>query len=205
MGYSPGVRVQVDVKAETMARARLLGHIARDIVAAAGVPSYALDDIVRGLQEQVLSAVRVIFADAKSNSIGFLAVEVDWDQYKINLQDNTKAFTSEVNPDSPPVVQLSQQLTNAAAYIHEVITQLRPAWSETYYIPRSGKLEEMRRLLGTVQATPEELAKLSAAEAGARRRLGTPSQFVGMRIVDGNFSELGVTFAVLAEETERKP
>ena len=41
-----------------MARARVLGHIARDIVAAAGVPSYALDDIVRGLQEQVLSAVK---------------------------------------------------------------------------------------------------------------------------------------------------
>jgi hypothetical protein len=205
MSYSPGVRVSVDVKAETMARARVLGHIARDIVAAAGVTSYVLDNIVRGFQEQVLSIVQLIFADDQSNSIGFLAVEVDWDQYKVNLQDNTKAFTFEVNTDKPPVVQLSQQLTNAAAYIREVVGQLRPARINTYYTSRPGKLEEMDRLLGTIRLTPEQAAEKSAAEASARLRLGVPSQFAGMHIVDGNFPELGVTFAVLAEGTGHKP
>jgi hypothetical protein len=77
-GDNKGVRVNVRADVATLVRANVIGHIARELIAAAGSDSQHLDYVLKGFQKQIIQEVEVIFEGTTASSdIGYISVKVD--------------------------------------------------------------------------------------------------------------------------------
>jgi hypothetical protein len=190
-----GVRINAKADVVTLVRANVIGHIAREFLAAAGARPAELNRALRGFQKQILQQVEMVFEDTSSNDIGYLSIQVDWNKYKVNLTDNSKRVSFDLDPARPVTTQLSSLLENVASYLSQMVTQMHVTEMRCAYTARPGHQEEMYRELNIHKFSEGGLAKLRAARAKSRDMISgsSPEATSGLYIVDEDFSELGIS------------
>ncbi|MFG3711930.1 hypothetical protein ACIBTZ_19455 [Micromonospora sp. NPDC049460] len=179
----PRIKVNVSAKVAALTRANVIGHVSREVAAAAGVPAAALKTIFEGFRDGLLRRVKIAQYTRSGELVGYLCIEVDWEKYAINLIQGATSSVFRLDPSAPVTGQMAPLLELAAEFVAAKTSENKVEEVVCHYNALPDKLEELRRRFGTVPLTDVDRKRMS--EAALDRELV---------VSDQNLSEATVTY-----------
>ncbi|MER7332923.1 MULTISPECIES: hypothetical protein [unclassified Micromonospora] len=149
MTDGPKIKVNVSPKVAALARANVIGHISREVAAAADVPDHALATIYEGFRDGLMERVQIAQYTAAGERVGYLMIEVDWKQYAVNLTQGSHKSVFRLDPDSPVTGQVAPLLEIAAEFVAAKTKENGVKEVVTHFTAVSERKEEFRRRFHT--------------------------------------------------------
>ncbi|HEX6469100.1 MAG TPA: hypothetical protein VF069_08385 [Streptosporangiaceae bacterium] len=166
-----------------LTRANIIGHITREIAAVFKPSDETLETVLRGFRGGYLEQLELMLNNSAGESVGYVAIEVDWATYSVALREGTKKNSYRLDPTKPVTGQVAPALAKAIAYMSAVAAEIGVVSCDAVYTYRAGRQEEGRKALGTVPLNEKKNSEL--------RKLRSEVQMV---VSDKETSEITVSF-----------
>jgi transposase-like protein len=177
-----GVRVQLGTDLAVLTRANVVGHVARDIAGAAGVPESTQKSILEGMRSQLLGRVQIVLYDHREQIVGYVAIVVDWTKHEIVLSRGSEHQSYRIDVSQGVTGQVAPLLEKARAYIAAVARDLGVTRTMVGFSENPAKSHEYHKRY-TGSFSPQQHEQFRLAREGRE-----------LRVTDANLEEVAVIF-----------
>lgn len=156
------IRLGSKVRVET--RLFTLYYLIFDLMQQCGASESSLNAVKLGVYDrQVLRQIILYYIDDHNNRVGELSFTIDWDQYKLSIEQGLDSF--ELDPRRPVPEQISNRFNILVEHLNNLrqdhhVTKIETCYIfNKEYIPGSSRYRELQKYLGTCSTSANDFGK----------------------------------------------